>query len=71
MQHGSGVAVIVYRLAAVAPIIWPLAWELTYVAGAALKSKKTKTETKQNKKTENWPLQMVLTFAQGKLTKAH
>ena len=38
------------RLAAVAPIP-PLVWELPYVWGVALKSKKKKQKTKQNKKT--------------------
>jgi len=48
MQLGSGVSVAVV-LAAEAPI-GPLAWELPYAAGVALKSK-TKTKTETNKKT--------------------
>ena len=39
MHLGSGVAVAWFRPAATAPI-QPLAWELPYAAGAALKSKK-------------------------------
>ena len=38
-----------HRPAAVAPII-PLAWQLPYVTGVALKTKKNQTKTKQNKK---------------------
>ena len=42
---GSGVAVLWCRLAAVAPI-GPLAWETSYVTGAALKKRQPKTNKK-------------------------
>ena len=41
MQLGSGIPVAVSGLAATTPI-WPLAWELPYAVGAALKIKKKK-----------------------------
>ena len=46
MWLGSGVAVVVGRPAAEAPI-QPLAWELPYATGATLKKKKGK-ERKKN-----------------------
>ena len=43
MQRRSGVAVAVHRSAAAA-LIPPLAWELPYAPGAALKRKRKKLE---------------------------
>ena len=52
MQLGSGVAVAVGRLEAMAPIR-PLAWELPYTEGVALKRPKKKKKKKKN--TKNTP----------------
>ena len=50
IQLRSGIVVaVVYRLAAVAPIL-PLAWELPYATGVALKSKNNKNKSKKNVK---------------------
>ena len=51
MWLSSGIAVLCYRLAAVAPF-QPLAWVLPYAVGAALKrQKKKKKERKEKEKT--------------------
>ena len=46
----SGIAVLCYRLAAVAPL-QPLAWVLPYAVGAALKRQKKKKKERKKKKT--------------------
>ena len=48
-RHGSDLALLRRRLAAVA-LIGPLAWELPYAAGAALKSTKKKKKKKKKGK---------------------
>ena len=51
-RHGSDLALLWWlwhRPVATAAPIRPLAWELPYAAGAALKSKKTKKEKKKSK----------------------
>ena len=50
---GSRVAVVVVRPAAVA-LIRPLAWELPYAMGAALKRQEIKKLKKQNKTFVTW-----------------
>ena len=49
MQLGSDVAVAVVQTAAAVPIR-PLAWELPYVTGAAIKKEKKKRKKKANPK---------------------
>ena len=48
-RHGSDPKVLWHRPAAVVPIL-PLAWELPYAMGVALKSKKKKKKKKKSKK---------------------
>ena len=51
MPLGSGIEWLWCRLAAAAPIP-PLAWELPYAAGVALKSKKIKTNKQINQSSK-------------------
>ena len=54
-----------YRLAAVA-LIGPLAWELPYAAGAALKGQKTNKPKKEFQKTESSCVKIILNNIQSK-----
>ena len=57
-RHGSDLAWLWHKLAAVAPI-WPLAWELPYAAGAVLKKKKKKKSKKSKQNKTNWGISLV------------
>ena len=54
MWLSSGIAVLCYRLAAVAPL-QPLAWVLPYAVGAALKRQKKKKEKERKEKEKTNP----------------